>query len=115
MISIIVPVYNGEKYLQRCLDSIQNQTYADFEVIVVDDGSTDGTGNICDCMARMDPRFHIIHQKNAGVAAARNVALAQSKSDLAFIDADDYVDVDYLEKLRKGLDYPEVDVSYCLF
>lgn len=55
MISIIVPVHNGEKYLQRCLDSIQNQTYADFEVIVVDDGSTDGTGNICDSMARMDP------------------------------------------------------------
>lgn len=114
MISIIVPVYNGEKHLQRCLDSIRNQTYADFEVIVVDDGSTDGTGKICDNMARMDPRFHIIHQKNAGVAAARNVALAQSKGDLAFIDADDYVDVDYLEKLRKGLDYPEVDVSYCL-
>lgn len=114
MISIIVPVYNGEKYLQRCLDSIQNQTYADFEVIVVDDGSIDGTREICDNMARRDLRFHIIHQANEGVAVARNTALTQAKGDLVFIDADDYVDVDYLEKLRKGLDYPEVDISYCL-
>lgn len=114
MISIVVPVYNGEKYIQRCFDSIQNQTYSDFEVIVVDDGSIDGTGDICDNIERKDSRFHVIHQNNAGVAAARNVALAQAKGDLTFIDADDYVDVDYLEKLRKGLNYPEVDISYCL-
>lgn len=113
MISIIIPVYNGEKYLQRCLTSIQNQTYKDFEVIIVDDGSIDGTGDICDKIARVDARFHVIHQKNAGVATARNAGLAQAQGDLVFIDADDYVDPDYLEILSRGLDYPEVDISYC--
>ena len=113
MISIIIPVYNGEKYLQRCLDSIQHQTYTDFEVIVVDDGSTDGSGEISDNMAKTDSRFHVIHQNNAGVSDARNTALAQTKGDVAFIDADDYVDSNYLEKLRKGLEHPEVDISFC--
>ena len=114
MISIIVPVYNGEKYLQRCLDSIQNQTYKDFEVIIVDDGSSDGTREICEYIAQVDTRFHIIHQKNSGVAAARNAGLAQAEGDLVFIDADDYVDSKYLEKLMKGLKYPEVDISFCV-
>ena len=114
MISIIIPVYNGEKHLQRCFDSIRHQTYKDFEVIIVDDGSTDGTGDICDNMARADSRFYVIHQDNAGVSAARNSALEQAKGDVAFIDADDYVEPDYIEKLKKGLDYPEVDISYCL-
>ncbi len=114
MISIIIPVYNGEKHLYRCLNSIQNQTYKDFEVIIVDDGSVDSSGEICENIARKDARFHVIHQKNAGVAVARNVALVQAKGDVIFVDADDYVDPDYLEKLRRGLDYPEVDISYCL-
>lgn len=115
MISIIIPVYNGEKYLQRCLDSIQHQTYTDFEVIVVDDGSTDGSGEISDNMAKTDSRFHVIHQKNAGVSEARNAGLLQAKGDVTFIDADDYVGSDYLEKLIKGLAYPEVDISYCIW
>lgn len=113
MLSIIVPVYNGEKYIQRCLDSIRKQTYKEFEVIIVDDGSYDGTGNLCDQSARMDARFRVIHQKNAGVARARNVGLAQAKGDLVFIDADDYVDSDYLEKLMEGFSYSGVDICYC--
>lgn len=113
MITIIIPIYNGEKHLQRCLDSISHQTYKDFEAIIVDDGSTDGTADICDNMARIDSRFRVIHQDNAGVSAARNVALEQAKGDVTFIDADDYVEPDYIEKLKKGLDHPEVDISYC--
>ena len=114
MVSIIIPVYNGEKYLQRCFNTIQNQTYNDFEVIIVDDGSTDRTGNICDNMSKVDSRFRVIHKHNEGVARARNVALMQAKGDVVFIDADDYVELDYLEKLRKGLYYQKVDISYCL-
>lgn len=113
MLSIIVPVYNGEKYIQRCLESIRKQTYKEFEVIVVDDGSYDSTGDLCDQIAREDARFHVIHQKNAGVAKARNVGLAQAKGDLVFIDADDYVDSDYLEKLMEGFSHVDVDISYC--
>lgn len=113
MLSIIVPVYNGEKHIQRCLDSIRKQTYKEFEAIIVDDGSYDGTGNLCDQIAQIDARFRVIHQKNAGVARARNVGLAQAKGDLVFIDADDYVDSDYLEKLMEGFSHPDVDISYC--
>lgn len=115
MLSIIIPVYNGEKYLQRCLDSIRCQTYTNFEVIIVDDGSTDGSGDISDNMAKMDSRFHVVHQNNTGVSEARNVGLAQAKGDVTFVDADDYVGVDYLEKLLKGLMFPEVDISYCIW
>ena len=82
MVSIIIPVYNGEKYLQRCFNTIQNQTYNDFEVIIVDDGSTDRTGNICDNMSKVDSRFRVIHKHNEGVARARNVALMQAKGDV---------------------------------
>lgn len=113
MISIIIPVYNGEKYLQRCIDSIRHQTYTDFEVIIVDDGSTDGSASICDNVARQDDKFQVIHQSNAGVSEARNVALAKAKGDVTFIDADDYVDSTYLEKLKKGLDYADIDIAFC--
>lgn len=114
MLSIIVPVYNGEKYLKRCLNSIQNQTYKDFEAIIIDDGSTDGSGRICDQISMNDPRFHIIYQKHAGVAAARNSGLSQAQGEyIAFIDSDDYVDPNYLEILMRGMDHPKVDISYC--
>ena len=75
MVSIIVPVYNVEEYLRECVDSVLNQTYSDIEVILVDDGSTDQSGNICDEYAKMDSRIKVIHKKNGGVSAARNTGI----------------------------------------
>ena len=75
LISVIIPIYNTENYLRKCLDSVKNQTYRNLEVILVDDGSTDGSAEICDEYARIDPRFCVIHQENSGVASARNAGL----------------------------------------
>lgn len=92
MISIIVPVYNVVKYVRRCLDSISKQTFKDYECIVIDDGSTDGSGQICDEFAAADPRFHVIHQSNKGISAARNIGLDNAKGNfIAFVDSDDYL------------------------
>ncbi len=94
-ISVIVPIYNTEKYLQRCIASIQNQTYPDLEIILVNDGSVDKSGEICDKLAREDKRIHVIHQKNAGVSAARNTGLSVASGEyVGFIDSDDYVSPD---------------------
>lgn len=96
-ISIIIPVYNAEQYLVQCLDSIRIQSYSDFEVILIDDGSTDNSGKICNNYEELDKRFHSIHQKNSGVAAARNTGIAISKGEyVTFIDSDDWIDPDYL-------------------
>ena len=92
MISIIVPVYNGEVFLNRCVKSILAQTYTDFELVLVDDGSKDNSGKICDEFAAKDCRVKVIHQKNAGVSAARNAGLAMASGEyIGFVDADDYI------------------------
>lgn len=98
LVSIIIPVYNVEPYLEQCLSSVAAQSFSDWECIVVDDGSTDGSGAICDLWAKRDSRFRIVHQENAGVSAARNrgLELAQGKW-INFIDSDDWVDTDYLK------------------
>lgn len=103
-ISIVVPVYQTEAYLNRCFDSIRSQSFSDFEVIVVDDGSTDRSGMICDYYSEMDSRFVVLHQNNQGQAAARNHALdwifENSDSEwITFIDSDDWVHKKYLERL----------------
>ena len=99
-ISIIIPVYKAEKYLRTCLDSILAQTFKDWEAILVDDGSPDGSGTILDDYAAKDPRFKVIHKENGGASAARNAGLDVAVGEwVAFIDADDYVDADYLESL----------------
>ena len=99
-ISIIVPVYNVELYLGRCVDSILKQTFEDFEVILIDDGSTDSSGGICDEYAEEDVRIQVLHKENSGVADSRNKGLEMVKSEyITFIDADDYVDNYYLEIL----------------
>ena len=92
-VSIIVPVYQVESYLRKCLDSILAQTFTDFELILVDDGSTDRSGQICDEYAEMDERVKVIHQQNRGVAAARNNGIACANGDyLCFVDADDWIE-----------------------
>lgn len=101
MISIIIPVYNVEKYLTECLDSILSQTYTDFEVILVDDGSPDNSGTICDEYAQKDMRIRVIHQKNAGVSAARNNGIEQARGEwITFIDSDDWVCSNYLQNFH---------------
>lgn len=93
MISIIVPVYNGEDHLDRCVRSILAQTYKDFELLLVDDGSTDGSGALCDAWAAKDSRVRVFHQENAGVSAARNAGLDAATGEyIGFVDADDYID-----------------------
>ena len=102
-ISIIVPVYNVEDYLRQCLDSIIAQTFTDWECILVDDGSKDGSGRICDDYQEGDKRFKVIHKPNGGVSSARNIGLEQTKGEWVFFsDADDLLEVDALETLIRG-------------
>ncbi len=113
-ISIIVPVYKVEKYLRRCLDSIVNQTYPDWECILVDDGSPDNSGKICDEYAEKDKRFKVYHKENEGVAKARITAFENSKGEfITFIDSDDYVSDLYLEKLLKPIIEDDADMVSC--
>ncbi|HAQ0795523.1 TPA: glycosyltransferase, partial [Enterococcus faecium] len=94
-ISIIVPVYNVEKYLKKCVDSILGQTFTDFELLLIDDGSTDNSGSICDELAKTDNRIKVIHKENGGLSDARNIGIEVAKGDfIGFIDSDDYIDED---------------------
>ena len=100
LISIIVPIYKVEKYLPACINSILAQTYENFELILVDDGSPDNCGKICDQYATIDNRVKVIHKPNGGVSSARNKGLEFSRGEfIAFIDADDYIDTTYIEHL----------------
>lgn len=115
-ISVIVPVYNTEKYLRPCLDSIMAQTFKDFEAVLVDDGSTDCSGQICDEYAQRDSRLVVIHKQNEGVAKARITAFEHSKGDyITFIDADDYVDERYIEHLHECIKKNNTDASCCQY
>lgn len=97
LVSIIVPVYNAEKYIARCIESILDQSFGDFELILVDDGSTDKSGEICDYYASTDERITIIHKENGGVSTARNAALDIIQGEFViFVDGDDYIDKEYL-------------------
>lgn len=112
MISIIIPVYNVENYLRKCLNSIQNQTIEDFEVILVDDGSTDLSGLICNEYQEKDPRFKTIHQHNQGVSAARNMGLSKASGEyISFVDADDYIHPLFLETLFHAMEQTGCEVS----
>lgn len=104
LISIIVPVYNAEPYLDNCLDSIAAQTWENLEVWLVDDGSTDASPALCDARAAADSRFHVLHQANAGVSAARNAALERATGQyLQFVDGDDYLPSTATERLVRTL------------
>ena len=116
--SIIVPVYRVEEYLHRCVDSILGQTCSDFELILVDDGSPDNCGTICDEYARRDSRIKVIHQKNGGLSAARNAGIdwVMRHSDsqwLTFIDSDDWIHRDYLKTLLQAAQTHDANISAC--
>lgn len=96
-VSVIVPVYNAEKYIERCVNSILSQTFTDFELILVDDGSSDNSGDICDALKQTDDRIYVIHKANGGASSARNEGISAAKGNyICFIDADDYVTQYYL-------------------
>lgn len=100
LISIIIPVYNSEKTLNRCVNSILNQTFMDWELLLVDDGSTDKSGKICDQYALKDFRIRVFHKKNGGVSSARNTGLDYAiGSWITFVDSDDFIDATFLDTL----------------
>lgn len=106
LISVIVPVYNVEKYLRQCIDSILSQTYTNFELILVDDGSKDQSGEICNEYAEKDSRIRLFHKENGGVSSARNLGLDNAHGEyICFVDSDDWVDNTYIEDMLKPGDY----------
>ena len=114
MITVVVPVYNSEKYLNRCLNSVMGQTYRNLQVIAIDDGSTDGSGRILDEYAAKDPRMVVLHKKNEGVSQARNDALQLSKGDyIAFVDSDGFIRPDMYEKMLTCMSQQEVQIVLC--
>ena len=120
IVSVVVPIYNVEQYLYRCVDSILNQTFTDFEMILVDDGSPDNCGRICDEYANKDKRIHVIHQENGGLSAARNAGIdyvfANSTSEwITFVDSDDWIHPQMLETLYYANIQNNTNVSICGF
>ena len=114
LISVIIPIYNVEKYLRRCVDGILSQTYRNLEVILVDDESPDGCGAICDEYAAKDDRVVVIHQKNKGLSGARNAGIDMAKGEyLAFVDSDDYVTDDFILRLYEAVATTGSDMAQC--
>lgn len=110
-ISVIIPVFNVDKFLDQCLNSIINQTFRNLEILVVDDGSTDGSKKIYEKYAAVDNRIKIIHQKNSGISIARNTGLKFASGQwVHFIDSDDYIDIDYYEKMINAIGNTEPDI-----
>ena len=113
-VSVIVPIYNTKKYLDRCFDSIMNQTESDLEIILIDDGSTDDSGKICDAYAQKDKRFRVLHKKNGGVSSARNSGIdIMSGNYCCFVDSDDYISENYISVLLNNLKSYSGDISVC--
>lgn len=113
-ITIVVPVYNVEKYVAKCIDSLLAQTFTDLEILLVNDGSTDGSAKICEEYARKDSRIKVIHQENQGLSAARNTGIEHASGKfLGFIDSDDYIDEDMYEVLYNQLQENQADISVC--
>ena len=114
LISIIIPVYNSEKYIRACLESVLNQDYKNLEIIIINDGSTDRSGNICEDYAQKDRRIQVIHESNEGVSTARNSALSIVKGEfVSFVDADDFVEVDFISELYRAMTEYRADVAIC--
>ncbi len=112
LISVLVPVYNTKEYLERCFNSICRQTYENLEIILVDDGSTDGSGMVCDEYAKNDARIRVVHQENGGLPAARRTGLKVASADyVSFVDSDDWIEPDMIETLWNALDENKADIS----
>lgn len=115
-ISVIVPVYNVENYLAKCLDSIVNQTYKNLEIIVIDDGSTDSSPSICDIYKEKDKRIKVIHKENGGISSARNIGLKHATGNfIAFVDSDDWIDLSMYEKLLSKQKEKDYDMVFCRY
>lgn len=114
LLSIIVPVYDVENYLQKCIDSILTQTFTDFELILVDDGSPDNCPALCDAAAAKDARIRVLHQKNGGLSAARNAGLDVARGEwIGFVDSDDYIAPEMYETLYKAVQSTGADLALC--
>ncbi len=115
-VSIIIPIYNAEKYLKRCLDPIINQSYENLEIILVDDGSTDSSKNIAEDYAKNDKRIKVIHQKNAGLSSARNTGLKHATGDfVTFVDSDDFISPKMVEKMLQAIHDAKATIAVCSF
>lgn len=113
-VTIIIPIFNSEKYLEECLSSVMNQSFKDLEILLIDDGSTDASGRICDKYAQKDERFKVFHRLNEGVSSARNFALDIANGEyIAFVDSDDSVNENFIEVLVKGCLEKDADIVYC--
>ena len=114
MISVIVPVYNLGQLVVRCVESIIAQEYRDLEIIIVDDGSTDGSSELCDTLAARDGRIRVIHKQNGGLSSARNAGLAASAGDyISFIDGDDYIAPEMYRILADDIEAFQADIAQC--
>lgn len=115
LISIVIPVYNTEKYISRCIDSLLAQTYQDIEIILVNDSSTDNSRAICEKYTKLDPRVHLWNKANEGAGFARNFGISKANGDyIGFCDADDYVEPEMFERLITTIKYHNSDIAYCL-
>lgn len=113
-ISVIIPAYNIEQYLERCLESVSNQTYKNLQVIIIDDGSTDGTGRIAELFSQKDGRFEVIHKKNGGVSAARKSGLDIADGEyIGFVDGDDCIEAEMYQKLMNLSEEYKADIAHC--
>lgn len=116
LISIIVPVFDSEAYVAECLHSILQQTYKNLEILLIDDGSTDNSGKICDKYASEDSRIKVVHKGNGGVSSARNLGLQMAQGEyISFIDSDDFVDKEYISAMFKKIRDNNSDISFCKF
>lgn len=115
-ITVVVPVYNVQAYLPKCIDSLLAQTFGEIEIILVDDGSTDASGAVCDSYAERDSRIRVVHQRNAGVSGARNAGIRLARGRyLGFVDSDDWVDRDFCRTLYRGATDYGADISICSY
>ena len=115
-ISVLVPVYNTEKYIKKCIDSIKSQTITDWELILVDDGSTDDSGKICDEYAKQDEKITVYHKKNEGISATREFAVQHANGTyIQFVDSDDWIDADMLERMYEAAQAKNLDIVGCNF
>lgn len=114
LVSVIVPVYQVEKYIERCIQSIQKQTYKNIEILLIDDGSKDNSGKICEEYAKLDKRVKVYHKKNGGLSDARNYGIEYAKGDyFAFIDSDDFITKDFIETLLRACLDKECEIAIC--